>query len=468
MIRNLLNRIQLILVSLLLFGAFGFLFAVVLRYNHRWDTTPEKIYSLSQTAKELLSKMGDEKIEVAAFYPSNETEREDFEMLLKACQMQHFNFQYSFYNPNRQPQLAKAWRVKELYTVIIRFRQKQERLVLPDEESFAQALLRLLSPREIPICFLKESGDERMDSDAVEGFRLLRETLVDYNYPVQILTLGQLEIPSICQVVVVAGPQSDWKTEEVDLLRRGFAAGKSILFLIDPMDLGTGKTFEDFMKDHGIQLWADVIVDKMSRVMGGDFLLPFVNQYAAEHPLTVRFETATFFPVARSIHPLVKNDAAIEVVPLAFSGSNSWAETNLTELEKGEAAFESETDFPGPVPLVAAVQEKIDPARDTDRQKGQEETVHLSSRRMVVVGDSDFLTNAYIRLSGNQDFMFRMLRWLSRDERIVDFEPHSPTFQPLFLGGSQRLMLLVMSLLGYPLFFLIIGFAQNLWRRNTA
>ena len=40
--------------------------------------------------------------------------------------------------------------------------------------------------------------------------------------------------------------------------------------------------------------------------------------------------------------------SGIEVVPLAMTGSGSWAETDLVELENGNSAFDIDRDVAGP------------------------------------------------------------------------------------------------------------------------
>lgn len=458
-------RIQLALVSILLLVTFAMMMKIVFRYNRRWDLTPDKLYSLSQETADLLSQMRAGKIEVIGFYPANEAPREDFEIFLRACQMQHGQFEYNFYDPNRRPQLAKQWRVKELYTVILQYQGWQERVVLPNEETFATTLLRLLKPRDVTVCFLAEREQRGAFSKEAEGFSFFREHLEDHNYSVREVLLARGEVPDDCQTVIVTGPQTDWSPRELAFLGDVFYSGRSVFFLVDPMDPGTGGSFDQFMRDFGIELGSDVVVDKMSHVIGGDFLAPFVEQYASEHPIGARFHEATIFPVARSVRPTTAGLEIMNVSTLAFSGSNSWAETNLPGLQKGEATFESETDFPGPISLAVTVEERSEPS--LQESLAQFGGGYLGGR-MVVVGDSDFLTNAYIILSGNRAFGMRIIRWLTRDERNVVLEPHHPQFEPLFLTDFQRLVMLVTTLLGYPVIFFVIGAIQTIWRRRTA
>jgi hypothetical protein len=378
--------------------------------------------------------------------------------------MHHHRFRFHFYDPDRSPQLAKQWNVKKLYTVILLYDKRKEQVFRPNEETFANALLRLMNPRVIPLCFVTGHGEAGLWSEEQNGIKHFREALEANNYGVHEILLARDKIPPFCQLMIVPGPQRDWDPSELDLLKNFFQEGKSILFLMDPVDPGTGKAIDDFMKDLGIRLGSDVIVDKMSRMVGGDFLVPFVNQYVSDHPITSEFEMATFFPVARSVQPAAKIKEGIRIVPLALSGSGSWAETNLVALEKGEAAFESETDFPGPISLAVALEKKIDQPREVKPEAPGEG----NEGRMVVVGDSDFITNNYIDLSGNKDLALKMIQWLAKDDRAVILHKGIAEFQPLFLNTRQRFVLLTTTLLGYPVFFLTVGALWIFWRRRTA
>ena len=456
-------RFQLVFVSIILFLTFVMMMSLVMRYNRRWDVTREKIYSLSQATVDLLKQMNAGPIEIIAFYPHDDPSRSDFETFLKECQMRHERLQFRFYDPDRSPQLTKQWRVKKLYTVIIRYQNKEERVFRPNEEMFANALLRLVSPKVISLCFVTGHGEAGLWTEEQNGLKLFREALEENNFNLHEILLARDKVPAFCQMVVAAGPQRDWESGELDLLTKAFEEGRSILFLMDPVDPGTGKSFDEFMKRFGIRLGADVIVDKMSRMVGGDFLVPFVNQYVTEHPITAEFDMATFFPVARSIQSDSEVKEGIKLVPLAFAGSGSWAETNLEILEKGEAAFDAAADLPGPIPLAVAVEAQVKSAQSS---QGKTEANEPTGGRMVVVGDSDFITNAYLELAGNKDLVFKMIQWLSKDTRAVVIHRLVAEFQPLFLSAQQRFILLAVSVAGYPILFLVLGTLWVLWRRK--
>lgn len=450
-------RSQLVVTSVLLLLTFGMMMVLVTRFNARWDFTKEKIYSIAEPTEKILKKMDEGAVEVFAFYPVDDPARDNFEVFLKECQLNHPNFQYSFYDPDRVPRLAKEMHIQDIYTVIVRYADRQERILKPSEERFTNALLRLAQPKRFEACFITGHGEPSLSQEDRAGYNLFRQSLELNNYAVHEVILTRGKIPEHCQMLMVAGPHRDLDREEWKLIKNAFYDGKGIFFLLDPMDPGTGMSFRNFMNGFGITVGEDVIVDKMSRMVGGDFLVPLVSQYVTEHPVTDKFDQPTFFPVARSVQPSVDETAGLEVVPLALSGSGSWAETNLEALEKGEAAFESETDLAGPICLAVAVEEKMKPEDDIAQQG-----------RMVVVGDSDFLTNAYVDLSGNKDLALNVVQWLVKDDRFISIRAKQPEFKPLFINPTQRWTLVSVALVGFPGLFFLIGAARIFWRQKAA
>ncbi len=450
---KLLIRFQLILVSVLLLVTFALLMIMTSQNNYRWDFTKEKIYSLSPSTLKLLEKMQAEPIDVLAFFPHEDSARGSFEVFLKEFKMHHPHFTYHFYDPDRVPKLAKEYEVKDFYTVVIRFAGRTEKVVGPSEENFANALLKLLNPKQFGVCFVTGHGEAALHSKDRNGLKILRQILEDNHYRIEEIILNRDHIPPFCQVVVVPGPHRDLDFDELDDLKKGFSEGRGIFFMIYPMDPGTGASFRNFMKEFGVVLGEDVLVDKMSRVEGGDFLVPLVKQYFPKHPITEHFDKPTFFPVARSVQPSIDGPKDVDVFPLAMTSQESWAERDLKTLEKGEATFESKTDLIGPIPMTVAV----------------EKTASVKtaiSGRMVVVGDSDFLANAYIGLSGNMDFALNIVQWLARDDRFIEVRPRQVAFDPLFLEQHQKLMMLLIAIVGLPLFPLLAGSLFLMMRRK--
>ena len=448
-------RSQLVLVSVILLATFIMMMALVKRYNSRWDLTQDKIFSLSEPTEKLLEELSSEPIDVMAFYPHEDEARRGLEVFFKQCELKHPAFKYRFYDPDRVPSLAKEYHIKDIYTVVIRYAGRQERVLLPNEESFTNALLRLAHPKRFEACFVTGHGEPLLSEENRTGFKMFRQALEDNSYGVHEIILDRDRVPELCQMAVVAGPHRNLSDNEFRILSRYFREGGSLLLLIDPMEEGEGKSFEDFLAGFGVELGRDVVVDKASRMVGGDFLIPLVNGYNNAHPITQHFNQPTFFPVARSVRPTLDDkDEGRRVEVLALTTSGSWAETDLKAVERGEASFDQNRDLAGPFPIAASVESKPDANA-------------LQGGRMVVVGDSDFVSNGYFELSGNRDFALNSIQWLSRDDRFIQIRPRGAEFQPLYLMDRERTILFGAAVGGLPLFLLGLGSYQVIWRRRT-
>ncbi len=270
-------------------------------------------------------------------------------------------------------------------------------------------------------------------------------------------------MPDTCHVVVVGGPRWDLTVEEFGDLDKAFQKGKGVLLLIDPMDPGKGNAFMEFTKKYGVVLGENVVVDKVSRMVGGDFLMPLVSRYLVTHPATKNLKQATFFPLVRTVQPSTDTVGGLEVTPLAMTSDGSWAETDLPGLENGDATFDMKTDIAGPLPVAVAVEKK-------DRQESETGDGKRSSveGRMIVVGDGDFLTNGYLVLSGNKELGLNMVRWLANDDRFMDVKRPDLRFKPLLLDVSRRTRLMIFLLGVYPLTFFILGGTYLVIRSRTA
>jgi hypothetical protein len=435
-------KFQLLFEAVILLATLALVYVVIQPFHERLDLTREKIYSLPRATTGVLRDLKDRKIDLLLFFAQDDPARQGMEVFLKECSRHHPDFHYSFYDPNRRPQLARKFTVSVAKTVIFRSGDREERLVGPTEEGFTNAFLRLLHPKDLDVCFVKGHGEVELDEEANGGYLRFRETLQGYNAKVHGIVLTRDHVPDSCQVVVVGGPRWDLTAEEFQDLDKAFQNGKGVLLLIDPMDPGAGNAFVEFARQHGAALGQNVIVDKVSRMVGGDFLMPLVSRYLVTHSVTKSMKQATFFPLVRTVQPSTDAVAGFEVTPLAMTSEGSWGETDLPALENGTATFDMKTDVAGPLPVAVAIEKK---------KAGK------SVGRMVLVGDGDFLTNGYLNLSGNKELGLNMVRWLASDDRFMDVKRPELRFKPLLLSVPHRTQLMILLLGVYPLTFFVLG-----------
>ena len=461
--RQFLLKFQLLFEAAILLATFALVYIVIQPFHERWDLTQDKVYSLPKATTGILRDLKGRRIDLLLFFQQDDPAKPGLEVFLKECRRHHPDFHYDFYDPNRRPQLARKFNVTDAKTVIFRSGDREERLVGPTEEGFTNAFLRLLYPKNLDVCFVTGHGEVVLGDDQSGGYSRFRDTLQGYNVKVHEIVLARDHVPETCQVVVVGGPRWDLSAEEFGDLDKAFKKGKGVFLLIDPMDPGKGNAFTEFAKQYGVVLGENVIVDKVSRMVGGDFLMPLVSRYLVTHPATKNMKQATFFPLVRTVQPSTDTVPGLDVTPLAMTSDGSWAETDLSALESGDAAFDMKTDIAGPLPVAVAIEKKEDPKPELENEKRSS-----SGGRMIVVGDGDFLTNGYLELSGNKELGLNMVRWLANDDRFMDVKRPDLRFRPLLLDVPRRTRLMIFLLGVYPLTFFILGGTYLVIRSRTS
>ena len=442
------QKLHIFVASAMFLGVLIFVYLIAGRFNRRADFTQDKIHSIAPETLEALSRLAPDEVVLRAFFANEDPAERDFGILLKDMATHHPRFRYHFYDPDRSPSEARRYLVDSYRTILVEYNGRQERIQDISEESLTNAFIRLAHPQKKVLCFTSGHGEiDLSDSDRM-GLSEWRGILENRQYTIKEIQILAGGIPDDCSALVIAGPHYELLPKELDRLQKYPETGKGLFLLIDPMDPGTGKSYGELLKPFGLKLGADVIVDKASRVFGGDYLVPLITQYA-DHPTTKKFRAATFLPIARTVRKISDVPLGIKVTEIAFTTAGSWAETDLKTLENGQAKLDPESDLVGPVPVAAAV----------ELQEG------IKGSRVVVVGDSDFLTNTHLGVSGNKDFALNLLEWLVQDDRWIAIRPREPRFEPLFLQLNQSAGVAAFTIGGIPFTALFIG-SVGIWFRR--
>jgi hypothetical protein len=144
-----------------------------------------------------------------------------------------------------------------------------------------------------------------------------------------------------------------------------------------------------------------------------------VTEYG-KHPIAKALSrVTTMFYMPRSILPTAEAEGSTEdrprVTALAGSTREGWGESDLSQ---SPPRFDAGVDRPGPVPVAVAVERG--PVEGMD--------VQLRPTRMVIVGDSDFVSNGALAggMGGNKDFFLSALNWLLEREELMAVAPKVP------------------------------------------
>lgn len=401
------------------------------RQNKRWDLTANQQYSLSEQTINLLHDL-DAPVKFLVF--DQETGFDRFRTRLTEYEYQSDNVQVEYIDADRRPVQTKEYEIQTYGTVVVEYMGRRERVTSDQEQDLTNALIKVLNPTMHKVYFLSGHGEKDPGDTERDGYSGIADALKRDNYEFEKLVLATTnEIPADATMIVIAGPQSDLLEQEVPLLEDYLSSktGK-LLVLVDPSANLTQPhplpRLEALLKEWGIDATQSVVVDVsgLTRIA----TMPVGAPPYPNHPITDRFELITMFPMVRAITPFTapQNRSATTFVQTT---PRSWAETSLASLEDPEtlAPETDKGDLPGPVSIGVAVavpapaDEK--PAEETaaDAETPKPESPET---RIVAMGDSDFVANAYLGVEGNGDLFMNAVNWLAQQENLIAVRPRQP------------------------------------------
>lgn len=455
------NLIIVIVLVLGILAVINFFFA---KNHYRMDFTESKLHSLSDQSVSVLKGLGQD-VNIKLFFREGNYARSNMENLMEIYAYRSNRIKYEFIDPDKNPGLVKRYEITEDGTTIFESGEKESRITSTSEEDITNAIIEISREGKKVIYFLEGHGEASLDETGNNGFSIAKDELEKLAYEVKKLPLAlEDNFPDDVSLLVIPGPQKDLLPNELETLKNYIQNGGRVFFMIDP-ETAPGMT--PYLKEFGVKLENDLIVDTVSRLLGGDYFMPVINQYES-HSITDNFRYATFFPYARSVSPAEAIPEGITVESIAKSSDNSWSER---QLDQQEVTFSDEDDEGGPISL--AVVATIQPKEKSQPQENEEETAEepeeTESRqegRIAVFGDSDFITNRYYYLSGNGNFFLNTVNWLTEEEDLIAIQPKTSSPHLIQLSPSQGRVIFFVSLIILPLLVLITGIAVWIRRRS--
>lgn len=464
---------------------------ITMQHPVRWDLTRVGQYTLAPQSKKILETYKKEStdIEVIAFYEANDMGAKTLAQdLLDQYRDVYADFTYRFVDPDKDRALAVQHKIETYPTLVIKAGSKTEPIQTADEETVTNALVKLLRSESKKIYALRGHGELEIGVSGDNGFSQAKDYMEKQNYEIQDLVLTQNPaVPSDASVLVIPGPEKDPTKTELDSIKAFIDGGGSLLVMLRPF-----KTPElaSFLSKYGLRFEEDIVVDRMSRALGADYLAPVITTYE-RFEITKNFDIMSVMPMARSVRKAESPVPHAIPTELAFTSPVSWT-ISEKQLASGDATFDADTGIKGPVPVmavseytnIASLQDKLKDAQKTeDNGKSEnakdekstditeefddEPQVSPEKARIVVFGSADFLSNRYIRVQGNSDLLLNTVSWLAEDEDLISIRPKSSKSRPIVLTEEQSRLVFWIPLVLGPAIFIVAGIVVFLRRRRN-
>ncbi len=409
------------------------------RYHVETDLTANRSNSLSAPSIKILEKLpGPVLIRVLVH---DATLRQQITDLLARYQRYKPDLAIEYSDPEKSPELSRKYQLGASGAVIVEYRGRHEKINYLDENSLSNALLQLANNQSLWISFLTGHGERSLLGAANFDLGLFGEALLKRDIHPQPLNLAKIAaIPDNSSLLVLSEPRVALLDEEIRLIKQYLQQGGNLLLLTEP----DNSLLQPFLSALAIEKLPGQLASSQSSLYGIDnpgFML--VNDYP-RHPVTAGFHEITLFPGAAALHD--RQNSEFQIRPLLSSGDQSWTETGPLNSDSQFDADSSEQT--GPLPFAFAL---------TRTQNNQ-------SQRIIVIGDGDFLSNAYLNNVGNLELGLRIIHWLTHQDQFIDIPPRDTVGKTLHLGELTLGLLGTFFLLILPALFLLAGFI--IWRRR--
>jgi ABC-type uncharacterized transport system involved in gliding motility auxiliary subunit len=467
---------------------------IAVKNPKRWDLTSIGEHTLAPQSKKLLQAFKEKKepVSVLAFYPSSANrEEEEAKDLLDKYRFVDSSFTYTFVDPDIDRATAHKFKVDSYPTLIVKAGKKEERIEKASEEQLTNALARLLRSKVKKAYFLKGHGELPPNDTDPNGMSIAREQIEKQNYETAELFLLQANsIPKDATLLIIAGPKIDLLGSEIEAIQEHLNRGGGLMVLLNPFE--TPKLAE-FLKTYGFVTTDDIVVDRMSRALGGDYLIPVIMQYK-KSPITKDFKLASFFPEARSIGIPKKPVPSVVAQEIALTSPASWT-IDKAQLDSGNGDFNPKTGRKGPISVMAVSTytnyESLNKKKEEEVEKGKDDTVAKAEEasaddpskkepskdkssvdgpvkaRIAAFGSSQFASNKFYTLSGNRDLFLNTVSWLATDENLIAVRPKTRAGQPLVLTAQDSWAVALIPVVFMPLAWILVGVSVYIYRRQT-
>jgi gliding motility-associatede transport system auxiliary component len=223
-----------------------------------------------------------------------------------------------------------------------------------------------------------------------------------------------------------------------------------------------------YLARYGVALGNDIVVEPspIGQLFGVGPEVPIVTRYE-QHPITKDMTNVmTGFPVTRSVTP-AKEEATKgpRATALAKTSRDSWGETDLAGLRRGQPARRDAADTQGPVSVLTAVTIAPEPNPKPEAKAGEDQAKKPEGR-LVVLGTSTFASNQGLGFQGNRDLFLNIVSWLAGQEGEMAIRPKDTRQNPIFLTAAQSRTVLWLSIAVLPGAVMVCGIWLVIRRRR--
>jgi ABC-type uncharacterized transport system involved in gliding motility auxiliary subunit len=418
------------------------------RHHKRFDLTTEKLYTLSDQTRHIVSGLQKD-VNVVRFAKAPDATVDDLMAEYKTLSP---HFKYQTVDPQQKPEIAQDYGATRMGDVFIAVGDRKSHIESGaqgevSEQDVTGAILKITSDKTKTVCFVTGHGERSLTDSSQEGYSNADAGLKKENYLTKTVNLiTESGVPADCSVLVIAGPKQSYYPQETTWVGKYLDSAGDALVMVDP---SSEPKLDDLLQSWNVAVGNNIVIDAsgMGQVIGAGPTIPIVADFG-DSQITKGFSrSATFFPMARTASIADKSKSIPEMVELLKTSDRSFT---IPSLPKGnKITFDPKTDTRGPLSLGVSGNRKV----------GEK------NARLVVIGNSQFAMNPYITQLRNGDLFYNALDWLVADENLISIRPKAATSRQVNLSEGQASALKWLDLFFLPGLVIVAGI-MIWWKRR--
>lgn len=461
---RLMLKLQQHLFTVLVLVLAGVLAALSLRHHARFDLTAGQRNSLTEASVQLMQRL-DQAPGFTVFVRDPEL-RAMAEVLLERYRDARPDIEVEFVNPDQEPERTRVAGVRADGETLVRYGGDQRLVPALAEDEISNALQSLARGQGRFLVFTTGHGERDPYGQAGHELGALTAELQRKGLRVQQLNLTEVtSVPGNAALLVLASPTTELFPHEMAVIDGWLRDGGNLLLLTDP----GGPALLALARSLGVELGdgeaRGQLVDSTAQLLGlDDPTAILAGSYDNAQPITSGFELVTLFPGAVSVQA-VTQDAAVSSSELVTSQPSAWLELGPI---RGALTIDHELgDLAGPLPLLVALErQRVAAPPSAAADAGPPAEPELQQQRIVVAGDGDFLSNAFLGSGGNLQLATGVFEWLAGEDEMLDIVVRSAPDRQLQLSDTQYFVLSVTALFLLPLALIAGGVVTWVRRRR--
>ncbi|GAB3033069.1 Gldg family protein [Oleiagrimonas citrea] len=444
------RRLPIWLYALLLLIAAGCIGYLGTRHARVFDWSSGDRASLTAPTRAVLQKLHGP-VQITSYAAPGGKLRPTIAAFLQRYQAVKPDISVRFVDPDKNPAAMRAAGIEVAGEMVLRYDGRTQHVRALSEDALTNAMERLTRDGDRIVAFVTGDGERRADSSAGADLGLFIKPLAARGVRAVPLNFSQVgQVPQGTRLVVLASPQSALPKPAVQALVDYVRDGGNLLWLSDPGQ--AHPELDPLAHALGVQRLPGLLVDGQGAALGlNDPRIVALGSYPPT-AITKGLVQTTVFAQVQALASI--SDTEWSARPLLRSSPKSWTELQpIDDRHPSTIRFDpAKGELRGPLDFGFALS-RLSPSPDKNEQ------------RAVVIGDGDFLSNAFLGQAGNRALGERVFEWLLGDDALIGVDRAAAPDRVVHLSRGGLTMMAAVFMIGLPLLLLLLG-TGIAWRRR--